>query len=316
MIKLMKKIDHLALDGHALALFLAVLEEGSVTRAATRLGTTQSAVSHGLQKLRRIVGDPLFARSGRGIIATAHAHTLATQARTLIDDMRTFAGSTTFDPAAAQLSLTIAANDFQRDLLLPNYFRRLEHAVHSLSLRVIPSQSPTAAMLRENHCDLMITPLPPSGIDIVQKLLLRDHYLCYYDAKMRPPPTTRAAYLAARHVTVVYTNNERLDFDRRLAASGIRRDIAVAVPSFNGVPAFLKGSRMLASMPSRLASHLMRDFARVPIPLAARASGMAELPMYMVWHQRFQKDPAHRWLREQFEKAVVAAVGTGGKGRD
>ena len=77
----MKKIDHLDLDGHALARFLAVLEEGSVTAAAARLGITQSALSHSLHKLRRIVGDPLFAKSGRGIVATAHAHALAAQAR-------------------------------------------------------------------------------------------------------------------------------------------------------------------------------------------------------------------------------------------
>ena len=118
----MKEIDHLALDGHALELFLAVLEEGSVTAAATRLGLTQSAVSHGLNKLRRIVGDPLFAKSGRGIVATAHAQALATKARALIDEMRSFAGGVTFDPATAQVSLTIAANDFQRDLLLPRFF--------------------------------------------------------------------------------------------------------------------------------------------------------------------------------------------------
>jgi DNA-binding transcriptional LysR family regulator len=155
----------------------------------------------------------------------------------------------------------------------------------------------------------MITPLPPSGIDIVQKLLLQDHYVCYYDAAVRRPPTTRAAWLAARHITVVYTDNERLDFDRRLAAGGIRRDIAVAVPSFNGVPAFLKGSHMLASMPSRLASHLMHDFKQARIPLESNARGLAELPMYMVWHRRFQKDPAHMWLREQLEATVAAAVG-------
>jgi DNA-binding transcriptional LysR family regulator len=269
-------------------------------------------VSHGLQKLRRVVGDPLFAKSGRGIVATTHAQALAAQARALIDGMRTFAGSASFDPAAAQLSLTIAANDFQRDLLLPGFFRRIEASVRDLSLRVIPSQSPSPAMLRENRCDLLITPLPPSGIDIVQKLLLKDHYVCYYDASLRRPPATRAAYLAARHITVVYTDNERLDFDRRLAGRGIRRDIAIAVPSFNGVPAFLKGSSMLASMPSRLATHLMRDFASVRIPIAETARAMAELPMYMVWHRRFQKDPAHRWLREQLEQTVA---GTGGAAR-
>jgi DNA-binding transcriptional LysR family regulator len=308
-INLMKKIDHLALDGHALALFLAVLEEGSVTSAATRLGLTQSAVSHGLNKLRRIVGDPLFAKSGRGIVATAHAQALGARARALIDEMRSFAGGLTFDPDTAQISLTIAANDFQRDLLLPRFCQLVSARVRSLNLRVIPSQSPSPAMLRENRCDLLITPLPPSGIDIVQKRLLRDHYVCFYDARAREAPTKRADYLSARHITVVYTDNERLDFDRRLGASGLHRDIAISVPSFSGVPAFLRGSKMLASMPSLLATGLMRDFAKARIPLTPRVNTLAELPMFMVWHQRYQQDPAHRWIRNQLEVAATTAGG-------
>jgi len=306
----MNKIDHLALDGHALELFLAVLEEGSVTAAAIRLGLTQSAVSHGLNKLRRIVGDPLFAKSGRGIVATAHAQALAVKARALIDEMRSFAGGVTFEPASAQLSLTIAANDFQRDLLLPRFFEHVAVQVKNLNLRVIPSQSPSPAMLRENRCDLLITPLPPSGIDIVQKRLLSDHYVCYFDPKARAAPSGRDAYLAARHITVVYTDNERLDFDRRLAANGYHRDIAISVPSFSGVPSFLRGSQMLASMPSLLASGVMRGFAQTRIPLASRTRMLAELPMFMVWHQRYQKDPAHRWVRSQLD--IVAATTAGG----
>ena len=304
----MNKIDHLALDGHALELFLAVLEEGSVTAAATRLGLTQSAVSHGLNKLRRIVGDPLFAKSGRGIVATAHAQALATKARALIDEMRSFAGGVTFEPASAQLSLTIAANDFQRDLLLPGFFDHVAAQVKNLNLRVIPSQSPSPAMLRENRCDLMITPLPPSGIDIVQKRLLSDHYVCYYDATRRAAPASREAYLAARHITVVYTDNERLDFDRRLAANGFHRDIAISVPSFSGVPSFLRGSQMLASMPSLLASGVMHGFAHARIPLPSRTRTLAELPMFMVWHQRYQKDPAHRWIRSRLEYVASTAA--------
>jgi hypothetical protein len=67
----MSELDHLDLDGHLLRLLLAVVDEGSITRAAQRLGVTQSAVSHLLDKLRAIVGDPLFVKSGRGIVATA-----------------------------------------------------------------------------------------------------------------------------------------------------------------------------------------------------------------------------------------------------
>ena len=299
----MKEIDHLDLDGRALALFLAVLEEGSVTAAATRLGLTQSAVSHGLKKLRRIVGDPLFAKSGRGIIATAHAQALAARAHSLIDEMRAFAGGATFDPAKAQLSLTIAANDFQRDLLLPHFFRRVAAKVRRLNLKIVPSQSPSPAMLRENRCDLLITPLPPSGIDIVQKFLLQDHYVCYYDAEMRPPPETQADYLAARHITIVYPDNERLNFDRRLEASGVHRDIAISVPGFSGVPVFLRGSDMLASMPSLLSQSVMSGFASARIPLSSRAGALTKLPMFMVWHQRYQKDPAHLWLRQELVAA-------------
>lgn len=245
----MSKIDHLALDGHALRLFLAVLEEGSVTGAATRLGVTQSAVSHNIRKLRRVLNDPLFVKSGRGIVATAHALSLREPARALLDAMKGFAQGADFDPAGANLSLVIAANDFQRDLLLPTLFRRLDQAVRQITLRVIPSDLPTPDMLREGRCDLLISPFPPGGGDIVQKRLLVDRYVALYDPRRRGPARTRKEYESARHVTVVYPDNERLGFDKRLSECGIRRDIAVSVPSFAGVPAFLRDTDMLATLP-------------------------------------------------------------------
>ncbi|MBL8492512.1 MAG: LysR family transcriptional regulator, partial [Rhodocyclaceae bacterium] len=95
----MNEIDYLSLDGKILRLFLAVLEEGSVTAAAQRLGLTQSAVSHGLERLRAVAGDPLFVKSGRGIVATAHAELLAEQARQLLDGMKAFSSGASFAPA-------------------------------------------------------------------------------------------------------------------------------------------------------------------------------------------------------------------------
>jgi len=110
----MSHFDHLNLDGRVLQLLLAVLEERSITRAAQRLGVTQSAVSHLLDKLRAIVGDPLFVKSGRGIVATVRAEELAVHARVLLEEMRRFAATSQFDPAELQTTFTVAANDLQR----------------------------------------------------------------------------------------------------------------------------------------------------------------------------------------------------------
>lgn len=60
-----------------MTLLVAVVDAGSVTGAAQRLGVTQSAVRHPLDKLRAITGEPLFVTSGRGIVATARAEALA-----------------------------------------------------------------------------------------------------------------------------------------------------------------------------------------------------------------------------------------------
>ena len=201
---LMSDFDHLDLDGRLLQLLLAVHEEGSVTRAAQRLGVTQSAVSHGLEKLRAIVGDALFVKSGRGITPTAMADLLAGRARLLLDDLRAFSTAAGFDPARLSATITIAANDLQRDLLLPGLLRHLRAQAPGLSLRVIPSGAPQAAMLRDETCQLLITPRPPEGSDIFQKRLFEDRLRVFYDPAQRAAPASLADYLAAEHVTVLY----------------------------------------------------------------------------------------------------------------
>ena len=138
----MSRFDHSDLDGHLLTLLVAVVEERSVTRAAQRLGVSQSAVSHLLDKLRAIVGDPLV----------------------------------------------VAANDLQRDLLMPGLLRQLQAAAPGASLQVIPSGVPGAELLRDAQCQLLLTPRPPAAADLVQKRLFTDRYAVFYDPACRPAP--------------------------------------------------------------------------------------------------------------------------------
>lgn len=299
----MSKFDYSDLDGRLLHLLVAVVEAGSITGAAQRLGVTQSAVSHLLDKLRGITGDPLFVKSGRGVVATARAELLAVQARELLGAMERFARSGEFVAARWQTIFTIAANDFQRDVLLPPLMARLCRQAPGVVLRVIPSDVPSLDMLRHGHCQLVISPRPPDGADILQKRLFEDEYRVFYDANEREAPQTEAEYLAAEHITVVYEPQRTLDLDQWLAAQGVQRRFKVMVPGFAGLAPFIRGSQLVTTAPRRLQSHLLHGLACAKVPLHCPA-----LPMYMVWHLRHQHDPAHRWLRAELEALVPAAL--------
>lgn len=302
MIECMSNFDHLNIDGHLLNTLVAVVEAGSVTAAAQRLGVTQSAVSHLIDKLRQITGDPLFVKSGRGIVATACAEDLAVRARELLFQLQGFAHAVAFDPARWRTTFTIAANDNQRDALLPALAASLRRLAPGVLLRVVASGIPSLDMLRHGHCDLVVSPRPPDGADIVQKRLYTDQYRVFFDASQRSAPATRSEYEAARHITVVYEPNRPLDLDRLLAQQGIQRRFAVMVPGFAGLPAFLRGTDLLATAPGMLQASTLRDLQHSAVPVPC-----PPLPMYMVWHARHQHDPAHVWMRSQLD-AVVAQL--------
>ncbi|CAN5139696.1 LysR family transcriptional regulator [soil metagenome] len=299
----MSKFDWSDLDARLLQLLVAVVETGSITAAAQRLGVTQSAVSHQLDKLRGIVGDPLFVKNGRGIVATAHAQMLSAQARELLRQLQQFAQSGEFDPGRWRTTLTIAANDFQRDLLLPALAACLREAAPGVALRIIPSAVPRLDMLRSDDCQLVISPRPPEGSDIVQKRLFEDSYRVFYDPAMRDAPQTQAEYLAANHATVVYEPRRSLDLDQHLMAQGIARHFAVMVPSFSALPTFVRGTMLLTTAPGLLARHALQGLASCPPPLPC-----PNMPMYAIWHVRYQQDAAHRWLRRQLEAVVAPAL--------
>lgn len=303
----MNRIDPLDVDGRALALLVAVVEEQSVTRAAERLGVTQSAVSHGLERLRALAGEPLLVRSGRGVVPTARALALAEQARALLAGLQALAGAEAFEPARFDGCISVAANPLQRDLLLPRWLQRLRRDAPQARLRVLPSDVPSAQLLRDERCALAISPRPPDAGDIVHKRLFEDRYALFFDAARRAAPASRDEFEAAEHVLVLHAPQQALAIDGWLDAQGLRRRVAVEVADFSGVRTFIAGSERIATLPSLLAVGPLAGLARAAPPFECEA-----MPMYMLWHQRHQADPMHRWLREALEAVVPEALAAAG----
>jgi len=120
---------------------------------------------------------------------------------------------------------------------------------------------------------------------------------------VRAAPLDEAEYLAAEHATVVYEPRRSLDLDQHLAAKGVQRRFAVMVPTFSALPAFVRGTPLLATVPALLARHTLLGLASCPAPVTCPS-----MPMYMIWHTRYQQDASHRWLRAQLEAVVAPAL--------
>lgn len=298
----MRNTDYLSLDGYTLRVFLIVLDELSVSKAAERLGVTQSAVSHTLNKLRVALGDPLFVRSGRGIRATEHALWLREPAREVLDGLKQLTDRRAFDATAGVLSFTIAANDFQRDLIFPDLLHAARDQGVDARLHFIPSGVPETALLRQAHCDMIVTPFPPADADTIQIPLFEDRMGCFYDADVRSAPNTWDEFRSSPYVEVRFADNA----SSLLALSDIdpkqRPQPHISVPNFGALAAFIRGTDRVTAELSLMALGPLEGLAVAPLPFDSKP-----LVMYLVWHRRDHADPAHRWLREQI-KAVTKSI--------
>ena len=102
----------MSFDLNQLRVLDAMLSERNVSRAAARLGVSQSAVSHALAKLRRQFEDPLFVRSPQGMTPTQRAERMTPFLRTALGAAeRLLDDPDHFDPLTTRRGFRISAAD-------------------------------------------------------------------------------------------------------------------------------------------------------------------------------------------------------------
>ncbi len=307
----MSKIDFLELDGQVLRTFLLILEESSVSRAAERLEITQSAVSHTLAKLRKVLGDPLFVRSGQGLTPTETALSLKAPVQDVLDRLRALTDQRSFDPASEPLRFRIAANDMQRDLIFPELYRQVRTDGIVLSLEIMPSGVPSVGLLRDARCDLLVTPAPPDAPDLIQHKLFTDKMMCFYDPTQTQPPKTIESYVAAEHIAVNFAlGGSSSDVLKTLDLPTVPT-ASITVSNFSGIPSFLKGTKTLATQIGIMHRNILSELAMAELPFETKP-----VSIYMVWHERSNNDPAHKWLRQRVKSIARLTAENDKKSRE
>jgi DNA-binding transcriptional LysR family regulator len=292
--------DHTSgLDLNLLVALETLVEERNVTRAAARLGLTQSALSHKLRRLREEFGDPLLVQGQKGMVATAAAERLLAPIRRGLREIR--AGLRTaeqWDPATSERTFTVVTTDYAEFAILPKVLAySTEHAPRiSATMREIWPGMFDA--LEDGSADLIVGPQLPPTTGVVQRKIGEDGFMCAVreDHPRVGKTLDLDTYLALSHVLVAPNARSPAGLvDDVLAQRGLSRHIAIRVPHFLGGPFIAAQSDLCITAPRALLVHT-KDILQLRL-----FEPPIELPVsrvFMMWHERASDDGGNKWLRE------------------
>jgi DNA-binding transcriptional LysR family regulator len=282
------------IDLNLLQTFHAVHAEGSVTRAAVRLGVSQPTVSHALTRLRRLYRDPLFVRTQRGVAPTAKADRLAEAVRHALHvlDVAIQEG-VRYDPAASDRTFRLHMSDIGETIFLPRLVQAL--AARAPNVRIETFQfddGDIGPALESGRIDLALGYIP-SLAEFERTPLLSEHYVVLMRAGH--PEATRAptrAALSRLRYAVVRSHGATA---RALKALGLSANIRLSMPHFLVLPPILAATDLAVVMPARLADvfQALGDYA-----VWRPRVGLPAFEVSVHWSWRFAGDPGTRWLRE------------------
>lgn len=279
----------------------ALLAEGSVARAAQRLGLSASAMSRTLARLRSVTGDPLLVRAGRNMVLTPHAEQIRDRTQHAAGEALALLrpASSALDLAQLDRTFVIRANDGFVETLGPALIAAAAKAAPRVRLRFAPKPQKTARYLREGLVDLEIGVLGNMGPEIRIQRLFDDRFVAVVRSGH---PLTVAATLSARdyaacdHVVASRRGQPYGPVDEALAEQGLMRNIAAVVPSFPAALAVAQASDLVALVPASYLRNAEPGMALLQaFELPVKTHGITVSQM---WHPRMEMEPAHRWLRQ------------------
>lgn len=287
------------LDLNLLRVFHVLYEERHVTRAAARLGLTQSAASNALRRLRASFQDDLFQRTPGGMEPTDLARELAIPVGAALDAVRAAVElNRPFEPTAARDSFTVGMSDYAEFVLAPPLVARMRERAPGVSAVFRHADRDVAlALLDQDKAHLAVGIFPEPPVRMTRIVLLRDDFVVL----LRPDhPAAGAldldAYLGFPHLLVSPVASREGAVDRALAGIGRGRELAIVVSHHLVVAPILRDSTLLCTMARRLATPLAAAFGLALAPLPSGLV-MPPQPTSLVFHNRYAQRPAHRWLR-------------------
>lgn len=290
-----------SLDLNLLVVLDALLRERSVTRAAKRVGLSQSATSHALARLRAQFSDPLLIRSGSVLLLTERARRLGPMLDEALRGLElALAPEAPFEPATSKRNFRFATGDYAQFVLFPPLVAHLGAEAPGVSTWAVDAGSASVQeLLAQEDMDFALVP------DMVARKLRGMRHIALFQERFvcvvrRDHPRVRArlslkTFVELRHAFVAPRGTQGGIVDDALAKLGHTRHVALAVPHFLVAPHAVAHSDLVITLAERVA----RAFAEhLPLKILTPPLELPSFSMCLAWHPRHDDDAGHRWMRQ------------------
>ena len=309
-------MSFLTLDLNLLRVFDAVMTEQNLTRAASRLAMTQPAVSNALKRLRDSLGDELVIRTAHGVKPTPRAESLWPAVRRALAELEEAVSPSVFDPTQADDTFRMAMSDGSAALWLPTLVRVIDSDAPGVKIRMVPltTRDPRGMLLR-GDIDLAIGFFPGvvnqlatmPDTPVRHEQLYSGKYVCVLRKghPLEKEKLTLDTYCRASHLMVSPSGRARGLVDDALTSLGRERQVRLTVNQFFTAGKVVTNSDLIMVIPHHLiaATGMTESLVVKELPFP-----MPEVHVDMLWHERDNRRPAHKWLRQQMSRMTSEAT--------
>lgn len=264
-----------------------LLDEAHVSRAAERLGMTQSAISHVLNRARDLFDDPLLIKGSKGMILTNRAHSLKRQLTEFAQVTSLVFQGAEFDASRVRGVIRFSMNDLAASLCIQALLNTFAEQAPFLELELVSPSDQMAIQLSNGSLDFAIgafSQLPDNCHSIA--VGNEAWHLLQGQHAMTTTELTHASYALA----------EDLDFTQATKAEQTVSTTGFRSSSLLVMLAALKTEYFSASVPNSLLHLLLQQ----PNQANYHHRPMGYVENLMVWPQHLTHQPMHEWARAIF----------------
>ncbi len=286
----------------------ALLEENSVVGAAARLHLTPPAVSRTLARIRDVTKDDILVRAGRTMLPTPYALSIRHKVRLLVEQAESvLRPGRKLDLSVLDRIFTVRGHDVLLAALAPPLITCIAAQAPGVRVRFLGEAAGSDPQALRDDVDIELGAAPSPLPEIAHEVIGADRLVmaCRQDHPLAIGDMSAAQLANESHIIVSRRGRLNDRIDDAFATLGLKRRVVASLPTCAAALEVIASNDLVTIVPNTLCAGLCKALG---VTVRSIPLDLIETPVVLLWHNRFESDPAHAWIRACITKALNAAL--------